>query len=387
MLAMRLLSPGCRKRSGAWSTYKTDKGVSIAAPLKHACQRHIALAGSEARHQHPREMQKSNCAGDLFEKLLCQSLSEAELLRNVAALLNQEPYFMRGHLEMLWNAQKKEHWGLYNEMLVFALASAEDIYRGSRLRQEILTHWMPPDFESLQEILRLGLRSKAVPFWRKASLFLRLDNLSRSTLLKAPENASEQKYLAFQREVDIREIAAEVNIIAPYWWAVQTRRQEALDHHRHSQSIAIRARVVHDPKYAPVDGVHESEETAFSRQFPRINALVLELAQELGLALGRVVLVRLSPHSQVYRHYDDEEYLKSRDRYHLVLACGDENVLESGSNRSAVKPGELWFFDNKVMHRACNLSDAPRIHIIFDGYPLAKLDLARGAQAVDSIKV
>lgn len=130
---------------------------------------------------------------------------------------------------------------------------------------------------------------------------------------------------------------------------------------------------MHDRKYQPVDGIHESEEVFFSRQYPKTNALVTALAHELGLALGRVVLVRLPAHSQVYRHYDDEAYLQERDRYHLVLSCGDRNLLESGNNRFNVKPGELWFFDNKVMHRAVNPSDTPRVHIIFDGYPLGKL--------------
>ncbi|MEO8386988.1 aspartyl/asparaginyl beta-hydroxylase domain-containing protein [Polaromonas sp.] len=320
-------------------------------------------------------MQKVNYAGDTFEQLLCQSLSETELLAGVAALLDQDPCFLRGHLEMLWNARKKNHWPLYNELLNSALASTQKLYRDGQLRQEIVPHWTPMDFENLQEILQLGLRSKAVPFWKKVSLFRRLRTLSRTRALKAPIETREQKYMAFQRTVDVRDIVAEVNAIPPYWWAVQTRRQQTLDHHKHSQSIAVRVRAMHDAQYAPVDGIHESEEVAFSKQFPKINALVLDLAQELDLALGRVVLVRLSPHSQVYRHYDDEEYLKGRDRYHLVLICGDENILESGDNRFVVKPGELWFFDNKVMHRACNLSSAPRIHIIFDGYPLEKLKL------------
>jgi hypothetical protein len=333
--------------------------------------RHGGLA---SRHPsaRPHDMKKSNCSGDIFEDLLCQSLSETQLSTSVAALLDQDPYFMRGHLEMLWNAGKKEHWGLYNELLDFALASTKALHRGIRLRRDMVPHWIPADFGSLQEIFRLGLLSKAVAMHTKALLLLRLWHLSRGHTLSEPAGNSEQKYLVFKKTIDVQDIAAEVKTIPAYWWAVQTRRQEALDHHRHSQSIAIRTRAVHDPKYSPVDGIHESEELPFSRKFPKINALLLELAQELGLALGRAVLVRLSPHSQVYRHYDDEEYLKGRDRYHLVLSCGAGNVLESGNNRFTVKPGELWFFDNKVMHRACNLSGGPRIHLIFDGYPLAK---------------
>ena len=77
-------------------------------------------------------------------------------------------------------------------------------------------------------------------------------------------------------------------------------------------------------------------------------------------------------------------YLKERDRYHLVLSCGERNLLESGNNRFNVKPGELWFFDNKVMHRAANLSDAPRVHIIFDGYGLGKLGDSSAMLKADS---
>ena len=34
------------------------------------------------------------------------------------------------------------------------------------------------------------------------------------------------------------------------------------------------------------------------------------------------------------------------------------------------KPGDVWLFDNKAMHRADNRSSLPRYHVIFDGFPL-----------------
>lgn len=318
-------------------------------------------------------MQKANCSRDVFENLLCQSLFEPELLRNVASLLDQDPYFMQGHLEMLWSAEKKGHEDLHAEILQAALASAAALYRGGELQLATLAHWTPSDFESLRELLSIALRRKELSLWKRAGISRQLRGLSRATRLMSPADSGEQKYLVFQKMVDVRELAAEVDGIAPYWWGVHTRRQQALDHHRHTQSILVRNRKAHERAYQPADGVHESEEMAFSKQYPKTNALVLSLAQDLGLALGRVALVRLPAHSQVYRHFDDEEYLKDRDRYHLVLSCGDRNLLESGNNRFNVKPGELWFFDNKVMHRAANLSDRPRVHIIFDGYALGKL--------------
>jgi len=315
-------------------------------------------------------MQKANCSRDVFDNLLCRSLFEPELLRHVATLLDQDPFFMQGHLEMLWSAGKKGHEGLYADILQAALASAAALYRGGELQLGTLAHWTSPDFESLREVLSIALRTKELSLWKRAGIFRQLRGLSRATRLMPPAATSEQKYLVFQKMVDVRELAAEVDSIAPYWWGIHTRRQEALDHHRHTQSILVRNRKAHERAYQPADGVHESVEMDFSRQYPKTNALVLSLAQELGIALGRVALVKLPAHSQVYRHFDDEEYLKERDRYHLVLSCGERNLLESGNNRFNVKPGELWFFDNKVMHRAANPSDAPRLHIIFDGYGL-----------------
>ena len=68
-----------------------------------------------------------------------------------------------------------------------------------------------------------------------------------------------------------------------------------------------------------------------------------------------------------------EDYLKNRKRYHLVVSCGENNVLSSGIDTATAHEGEVWFFDNKVMHRAHNKSNQPRTHIIFDGYPLDEL--------------
>ncbi|AYQ26859.1 MULTISPECIES: aspartyl/asparaginyl beta-hydroxylase domain-containing protein [unclassified Polaromonas] len=318
-------------------------------------------------------MKKVNSSRGIFEDFLCQSLYEPELLRNVAILLDQDPYFMRGHLEVLWSTQKKGHQDLHAEVLHTALSRAAELFRGNELQLDNLAHWTLSDFESLREVLSMGLKAKELSLWRRVGIFRQLRGLSRVTRSMPPEGLGEQKYLVLQKTVNVQEIAAEVNGIAPYWWGLHTHRQEDLHEHRHTQSIVVRSRKVHDRQYQPVDGIHESEETAFSRQYPKVNALVSTLAHELGLALGRVVLVRLSAHGQVYRHYDDEEYLQERDRYHLVLSCGESNVLESGNNRFNVKPGELWFFDNKVMHRSSNPSGMPRTHIIFDGYPLSKM--------------
>jgi hypothetical protein len=40
------------------------------------------------------------------------------------------------------------------------------------------------------------------------------------------------------------------------------------------------------------------------------------------------------------------------------LKCGDEQV--------EMEVGQLWWFDNKVLHSAYNGSSVPRVHLIFD---------------------
>ena len=78
----------------------------------------------------------------------------------------------------------------------------------------------------------------------------------------------------------------------------------------------------------------------------------------------------MKPWGQAYRHHDSYIELEGRGCFHLVLSCGENDLLSSGNEDVIVNEGELWFFDNKVMHRAYNGSSELRTHVIFDGYPL-----------------
>jgi hypothetical protein len=147
-------------------------------------------------------------------------------------------------------------------------------------------------------------------------------------------------------------------------------RQQTISHHQDTHAIVLRSLPTRAVEYTPVDGVHESEVTPFAKLCPLTHAWVLEWAQKLNIGLGRVALVKMAPFSQAYRHFDGEPFLVGRKRYHLVIACGERNIIESGDDVADARPGELWFYDNAVMHRSHNQSAIPRIHLIFDGWPL-----------------
>lgn len=181
----------------------------------------------------------------------------------------------------------------------------------------------------------------------------------------------ESRHLKKIEDIDITRLLQELKSIAPYWWHIDTERKEQVLHHKHTWALVIRNRIYHERAYQPVDGVHESVPSEYASLCERTHACVLELAEKLDIGLGRVAVVKLDPYQQAYRHYDSEPYLRDRKRYHLVLAAGAHNILESGGEAVNARPGELWFFDNAVMHRAENRSPHSRVHIIFDGYPLS----------------
>ena len=115
--------------------------------------------------------------------------------------------------------------------------------------------------------------------------------------------------------------------------------------------------------------MHESRFTTISKQFPVTRAVLVDIASKLNGDLSRAKLVQLPPGHKVLPHIDRGEYYKVRDRFHLVLKSEPGNVLNAGDESQWMKPGELWWFDNKAMHDAENASASPRVHFIFDLLP------------------
>ena len=152
-------------------------------------------------------------------------------------------------------------------------------------------------------------------------------------------------------------------------WALNEGRQSKIKVQREAVSIPIRglrkSKIAGRKKW----DVHESRFTTISKQFPRIRSCLESLAQCLDGELSRAKVVRLEPGHRVYPHVDRGEYYRIRDRYHLVLKSEPGNYLKAGDERNWMKPGELWWFDNKATHEAENASNGSRIHFIFDLLP------------------
>ena len=82
--------------------------------------------------------------------------------------------------------------------------------------------------------------------------------------------------------------------------------------------------------------------------------------------LGRVLIVNLKSTSQVQRHIDQGTYADHYERFHIVLRSNQHCFLTSGNWVLNLEVGEVWWFNNKVLHSAENNGESDRWHIIFD---------------------
>lgn len=318
----------------------------------------------------------ANYSRTTYEHLLCTQTDNRSFYIKIAALLDTDPYFFQGYLEMLWNAEERNDTLLYEDILRSSVKQAERLLRKHQLRVDWGRVATVADLDCLKEVFSIVTRHRglSLPYRLRALVTITvLTKLLQPITVQAPP---EERYLKKMQTLDkeeLQKLQQEITSLQPYWWQTETKRQQRISHHQHTHSFVVRRVPNQDISYVALEGVHESIPSEYAERFPGIHATVLRLADELGVALGRVAVVSMKPFAQAYRHTDNEPFLKDRTRYHIPLFCGENNILESGNQKVNVRPGEVWFFDNNVMHRAHNFSPVPRIHIIFDGYPLEKL--------------
>lgn len=107
--------------------------------------------------------------------------------------------------------------------------------------------------------------------------------------------------------------------------------------------------------------------TPEAKILPKCAQFVRDLCVDMGGVPGRAVIARLKPGGKIYKHKDDQLYWLLRDRYHLVVKCGEGGShFKSGDEEVRMQQGELWWFDPTVYHEAENVTDDYRIHFVMD---------------------
>ena len=82
--------------------------------------------------------------------------------------------------------------------------------------------------------------------------------------------------------------------------------------------------------------------------------------------MGRVVITRLTPGHGVAEHRDTEKSVKTYRRYHLCIDGHPGNKFDCSGESVEMYTGQLWWFNNQILHSCINLGQQDRIHLIVD---------------------
>lgn len=136
-------------------------------------------------------------------------------------------------------------------------------------------------------------------------------------------------------------------------------------HHAHQQFVLVRTST-HDSFATEPASMYRQVISRNSEPFDELIEHLEAFATERSRSLGLVRLFGLRPRRMVYRHADERAAYGAGERFHLVIASEGENPVMVGTDTACMKSGEIWAYDNRVPHKAYNLSDIWRIHAVFD---------------------
>ena len=288
-------------------------------------------------------------------------------------LIDMCPYFIPPYLEILENLEGHSLVFDYGNFLKISTEVIVSAYINTDTKvRDTLAQMNYHEVHAFYWLMRRIMANKRSIVLDTFSRHYRLAGLSdtvREVYLSLPLFTTQTHLRCVDRNVPVDETVGILKLKEHYWYAYNDR-QEAIYNHRATQTIVLREMPCFEEKPVPVEGNHESILTDMGKMFSNILQFIENFAETKHAGLGRVVLVRLRPKSIVYRHFDGEKYLRGRTRYHLVLQCKPGNILMSGVDFVQMGPGELWLYDNKVLHRSINDSTDWRTHVIFDMYDI-----------------
>ena len=102
-------------------------------------------------------------------------------------------------------------------------------------------------------------------------------------------------------------------------------------------------------------------------QFPNTQKFLIWFINEFGGELARVGFYKLIPKRGVLEHIDSGIYYEDKDRFHLVIS-GKYIYTTNRDNKEQYNEGDLWWFNNKVLHGSYNNGTIVKISLVFDVY-------------------
>jgi len=149
-----------------------------------------------------------------------------------------------------------------------------------------------------------------------------------------------------------------------FWNWLNLRKAEGLNH-KSVDDIVLR--------FQTIQGLHsrafyfdEMECVDYFPQYylPNTMKAVKEFAEDRDI--GRILVAKLKPSSEIAKHIDEGLYCLNHDRFHMVVKTNFSVCFECEGIYQHMQEGEIWWFDNKAQHSVVNAGDSSRIHLIVD---------------------
>lgn len=109
--------------------------------------------------------------------------------------------------------------------------------------------------------------------------------------------------------------------------------------------------------------------TEYGKQVPYLEELITSTVDLTRLNFVRLAVFSNSviiPHRDFLELGEIPDDARSAHRLHIPLATHEDCFFSEGNIVYRMRAGEIWHFDASQIHSVASLSDAPRIHLIFD---------------------
>lgn len=169
-------------------------------------------------------------------------------------------------------------------------------------------------------------------------------------------------FLRICEDQDVSRLKAKVAELIEADWA-QSERHNQFDIHKETQSIQL---LGEDMSHTPPQKTHYFDVLA-----PDVAPIIDRLRDHFGAdgVFIRVLVARLSPHSEIKPHVDKGYSLINCNRVHIPLFTNDKVAFSVGGELRTLKEGEVWEINNADVHAVTNASETARIHLIIDWTP------------------
>lgn len=150
------------------------------------------------------------------------------------------------------------------------------------------------------------------------------------------------------------------------------------------------AKVTTAKKYLPIPqgyGCHNDSRAAYLRYTSRLDPKLVndsfevidsplytrpwrqavgEIARMAGMLPARALVIKLRAQGKIEEHVDAGRYFDRTDRFHLVIQTNSSATLTSGGETAHLAEGEVWYFNDHVLHSGKNAGWVSRIHLVVD---------------------